>query len=284
MNIKLTKAMHSPEPDVGLNHERKDYLWLNISVLPYFRGLLRAVEARFYQDIQLESPTLDIGCGDGHFASVAFERPLEAGIDPWNTPIHEAKMWNSYTSLIQGDAGQMPFPNSFFSSGVSNSVLEHIPELDHVLCEIARVLKPGALFVFCVPNHLFLDSLSIGQFLDRVHLHSLADSYRSFFNKLARHYHSDPPEKWIDRLEKAGFVVDQFWHYYPPEALRISEWGHLWGIPTLLTRKLTGRWIFFPYRWNPFLFLINHILRKHYDRNPICENGVCSFYITRRIA
>ena len=39
-------------------------LWKNISELPYFRGLLRAVEGCFYQDIHLEEPILDLGCGD----------------------------------------------------------------------------------------------------------------------------------------------------------------------------------------------------------------------------
>lgn len=38
-----------------------DYLWRNISELPYFRGLLRAVEARTYRDIPLPGPVLDLG-------------------------------------------------------------------------------------------------------------------------------------------------------------------------------------------------------------------------------
>ena len=39
----------------------KDYLWLNIRELPYFRGILRAVEARFYQEFNLAGPVLDMG-------------------------------------------------------------------------------------------------------------------------------------------------------------------------------------------------------------------------------
>src|SRR4030067_3112346 len=68
----------------------KDYLWLNLRDLPYFRAMLRAVEAQFYQAFELPAPTLDLGCGDGHFASIAFERKLEGGLDPWSGPIHQA--------------------------------------------------------------------------------------------------------------------------------------------------------------------------------------------------
>jgi SAM-dependent methyltransferase len=276
----ISGELHS----TGSPPEKKDYLWLNISSLPYFRGLLRAIEARFYEELPLAQPVLDIGCGDGHFASIAFDQPLEVGLDPWQEPIQEAKQWNAYQSLVQGDAGRMPFPQAYFSSAVSNSVLEHIPEIQPVLNEIARVLRPGGLFVFCVPNHQFQASLSIGQFLDRLHLHAQGDAYRGFFNRIARHHHCDTPEIWLERLGKAGFTLERYWHYYPPKAMQISEWGHLWGTPALITRKLTGKWVLFPSQKNPFLRFLDRRLRKIYDQDPICEDGVCTFYITRRIA
>ena len=56
-----------------------DFLWRHLRELPAFRALLRAVEARFYQDLlPLQEPVLDLGCGDGHFASVTFPRRLDA--------------------------------------------------------------------------------------------------------------------------------------------------------------------------------------------------------------
>ena len=60
--------------------DEKDYLWENIKDLPYFRAVLRAVEARFYQDIALSQPVLDLGCGDGHFASKTFEEKIRFSI------------------------------------------------------------------------------------------------------------------------------------------------------------------------------------------------------------
>ena len=57
-------------------------LWRHLKTIPAFRGLLRAVEARFYQQLDLAEPILDLGCGDGHFSQMTFERPLTVGIDP----------------------------------------------------------------------------------------------------------------------------------------------------------------------------------------------------------
>lgn len=36
----------------------KDYLFLHIRALPYFRGFLRAIRSRYYKDFDLPSPIL----------------------------------------------------------------------------------------------------------------------------------------------------------------------------------------------------------------------------------
>jgi SAM-dependent methyltransferase len=258
----------------------KDFLWLHIKDLPYFRALLRSVEARFYQELTLIDPVLDVGCGDGHFASIAFDHPLQIGLDPWWSPLTEARQRKAYQLLVQAQGDRVPFSDAYFASAISNSVLEHIPGLQEVLVETARVLKPGAPFYFCVPNHHFLGSLSIGRALDRIGLHRLAKGYRNFFNRISRHYHCDPPEVWQARLEQAGFTVEHWWHYYRPAAMQVSEWGHYLGLPSWLSYKLTGRWILVPRRWN--LALTYRALRRYYEEEPRCEDGVCTFYIARR--
>jgi SAM-dependent methyltransferase len=279
--MKLSPAeSQQSKPNTETPHLRsKDFLWLNIRDLPYFRALLRAVEAAFYQDIKLPAPTLDLGCGEGHFASLVFDQKIDVGLDPWHTPIHEARMYQAYRLLTEADGGKMPYPNGYFASAFSNSVLEHIPHVEQVLQETARVLKPGALFVFCVPNHRFNESLSVAIILDKLRLPALAKLYRDFFSYIARHRHLDSPEIWKSRLALAGFEVEKWWHYFPPKALTVLEWGHYFGLPSYILRKLTGRWIIVPARWN--LMLTQRLLQPH-SKAVACDDGVCTFYIARR--
>lgn len=257
----------------------KDFLALHLRDLPYFRALLRAVEASFYQDLELPSPTLDVGCGDGHFASLAFERPIEVGLDPWHAPIHEAKRRQAHRWLVEADGGRAPFPSASFASAFSNSVLEHIPHVQDVLAETARLLRPGGIFAFCVPNDKFNPNLSVGKALDRVGLTSMGRAYRKAFTRIARHVHLDGPEIWQRRLEQAGFVIERHWHYFPPEALAVLEWGHYFGLPSWITRKLFGRWILAPTAWN--LRWLERLLRPYASAAP-CADGVCTFYIARK--
>jgi len=257
----------------------RDYLYLHLRDLPYFRAMLRAVEAYFYQDYELASPTLDVGCGDGHFATIAFNRRLEVGLDPWGGPIHQAAGLGGYESLVQADGGQMPFPDGYFASALSNSVLEHIPHVIQVLAETARVLQPGALFLFCVPNPRYLSELSIPRYLNRLGMARLGRSYTSWFKRMSRVHHAVEPDTWQAWLEQSGFKLEKWWHYFSPRAMRVLEWGHYFGAPTLLPHAVTHRWILAPARWN--LALTERFVRPYVQ--PVSDpQGTFTFYVARR--
>lgn len=250
----------------------KDFLSLHLRDLPYFRALIRAVEASFYQTLDLPAPTLDLGCGDGHFASLTFDRPIEVGLDPWHAPIHEAKRRGAYRWLVEADGARMPFPAGFFASAFSNSVLEHIPHVDAVLADLWRVLRPGAPFYFCVPNERYLSELSLARLF--------GGPYREWFRRMSRVEHADGPQVWQERLERAGFRLERWWHYFSPVAMRALEWGHYFGLPSLVARKLTGRWILAPTKWN--LWLTEQFVRRYASPEPR-QDGVFTFYVAVRI-
>ncbi len=290
-----------------------DLLWRHLRDLPAFRALLRAVEARFYADLPLPRPVLDLGCGDGHFASVAFDEPLEAGFDPWWGPLTEARERGAYRLLAQADGARMPYPDETFAAVVSNSVLEHIPRVQPVLAEVARVLRPDGIFYFCVPGPNFLPFLSIGRALDRLwqrgtqlvtlrtckpanlqtcplaHLPTCppanlptcppADLYRRFFNRISRHYHCDGADVWARRLEATGLRLVRWWPYFSRRALAALEWGHYLGLPSLVCKKLTGRWVLYPSRTH--LWLVERLMRPFYEE-PLPQQGAYLFFVARK--
>ncbi len=96
----------------------KDFLFLQLRDLPYFRAFLRAVESSYYQDLPLPAPVYDVGCGDGHFASLTFEQKIDVGLDPWHGPIHEAQKHGAYRSLVEADGAYSPFPGQLLCQRV----------------------------------------------------------------------------------------------------------------------------------------------------------------------
>src|SRR5574340_255847 len=136
----MRAIMSSSAPAVR-SQPASDFLFRHVRALPYFRGLLRAVESRFYQDLELAAPVYDLGCGDGHFASITFPQQIDVGLDPWRGPIHAAGRRGAYRGLVEADAAHTPFPTAQFASAFSNSVLEHIPRVQEGLNETARILR-----------------------------------------------------------------------------------------------------------------------------------------------
>lgn len=253
------------------NLQPKDFLFLQLRDLPYFRAFLRAVESTYYQSLPLPAPIYDVGCGDGHFASLTFEKKIDVGLDPWHGPIREARKRGAYHLLVEADGAHSPIPNDYFASGFSNSVLEHIPHVDVVLAETARVLKTGAPFYFCVPNPRYLSELSLS--------HLFGKNYSEWFRKMSRVSHADEPDVWQNRLERAGFELVRWWHYFPPASMRVLEWGHYFGLPSVVARLLTGRWIIAPTKWN--LWLTMQVVKKHASPAAV-EDGTFTFYIARK--
>ena len=257
----------------------KDFLWEHLRDLPYFRSILRAVEAELLQKVELPHPILDVGCGDGHFASVALDYPIDWGIDLHMPSIREAQSRKAYRAVMQANGSRLPFPDNSFSSAISNSVLEHMPELEAVLKDTSRVLNRSAIFVFTVPNPDYRDKLSFPKFLRRIRLHSLADAYERYFMWMSRTYNLLDEDEWGRLLSRVGLEIEETFRYFPPSSLHALEWGHYFGAPCLIPRRLFGKWILAPQRWN--LKWTERLVRQY--ANPMsCEDGTYSYYRVRK--
>ncbi len=255
-------------------------LFPHLRDLPYARALLRAVESGFYRDLELASPSLDLGCGDGHFAALTFDTVIDAGLDPLIVPHQTRAERDVYRLRVCADAGRIPFPDGFFASVVSNSVLEHIPHFQDALRETARVLRPGGLFICSMPNENFLSWLGPAQLFDKIGLKSVGRLYRAFFNRVSRHHHVYTASQWRELIETAGFRVEREWNYFSPEAFRVFELGHYLGVPCIPVRLLTGRWILARTRWN--LALTHRVLLPVFRSQRPQEAGAYTFFVLRK--
>ena len=109
---------------------------------------------------------LDVGCGGGllaeEFARAGFE---VTGIDPAPESIEAARAHASASGLSidyrTGHGERLPFPDAAFDHVTCCDVLEHVDDLDRVIGEIARVLRPDGLFFYDTINRTFLSRLAV---------------------------------------------------------------------------------------------------------------------------
>lgn len=259
----------------------EEILWRHLLNLPYFRAMLRSVENQMYQGLELPGPVLDMGSGDGHFASVAFQHPLDVGLDPWWGPLLESKREHPHTyhSLVRADGARIPYASGHFGSVVSTSVLEHVIQIQDVMDDIGRVVRPGGYFVFCVPNQRFTEHLLGVQFFHKLGWSAAADWYGRFFNRISRHKNLDGVDVWTERLKRSGFRVVQHFDYFSEESLHRMEVGHAFSLPAWVWKQLLGNWVLVQNKIN--LWLTFQVTRPAVQ-NPRTDAGVCTFYIAQR--
>jgi SAM-dependent methyltransferase len=263
--------------DEGLSER---ILRAHLREMPFHRVLMRSIEARILSEIPLPRPVLDVGCGDGHFASVLFPEGTDVGLDPGLSDAREACRRGVYRLVVGADSGVMPFPDASFASVMSNCVFEHIPDIEKTIGEIARVLRPGGTFAVTLIADSFRRLLTDERAWARLGLKRLHAAYVDWFNRKAVHYHFDSPAKWTARFEKAGLKVLDWRYYVSPEATHVFHRAHYVSLPHLVARKLTGRWVPFPALTDNAFWIRRY--RRFVDEPPPTE-GSCIAFVCERV-
>lgn len=253
----------------------RDVLRAHLREMPFHRVIMRSIEARILGEVDYPRPLLDVGCGDGHFASVVFPEGVDVGIDPGMEEAVESRDRGAYRMVVR-TSSTMPFADRSFGSVVSNCVFEHIPDIETTVSEIARVLKPGGRFACTVVGQYFNELLTDERAWSRLGLARAHRAYLDWFNRKSVHYRWDPPDVWIRRFERAGFRVESWRYYLSPRAARAFHRAHYVSLPHLVARKLTGRWVPFPALFDR-PFWIRRYLR--YVDEPAPERGSCIAFV-----
>lgn len=94
---------------------------------------------------------LDAACGEGHLADLVGMRKTLIGLDLDVRRLARARA-RLYRLLLHGSAAAIPVADASLSGIASVETLEHVPDVDGVLKEFARCLRPGGHLVLSLPS------------------------------------------------------------------------------------------------------------------------------------
>lgn len=97
---------------------------------------------------------LEAGSGTAFASSLlgALGGVTAVALDYDEEAMHEAKARDPRLMCVVGDMNALPFRAGAFDLTWNSSTIEHLPDFDHALGEIARVTRPGGSVFTGVPN------------------------------------------------------------------------------------------------------------------------------------
>jgi SAM-dependent methyltransferase len=101
-----------------------------------------------------EAKVLDFGCGSGQIVKLL----RNAGVSAFGCDVFFAGGVSAVPDELSGVVMEMqrntiPFPAGTFNVVINNQVMEHVEDIDAVLSEVHRVLKPGGVVLSLFPDH-----------------------------------------------------------------------------------------------------------------------------------
>jgi ubiquinone/menaquinone biosynthesis C-methylase UbiE len=172
---------------------------------PMRRAALRPIAAFMHGRDQRQASLLDVACGTGRFVRHvrrAYPALAITGLDLSRTYLEEARRHLKGlrpVNLLAGNAEEIPLPAASQDIITSIFLFHELPPTVRrkVVAEIARVLKPGGIFVL-------IDSLQLG---DKPGWDGLLEAFPFRFHEpYYRHYTTDNLDLM---LSKAGLAADE---------------------------------------------------------------------------
>jgi 2-polyprenyl-3-methyl-5-hydroxy-6-metoxy-1,4-benzoquinol methylase len=249
---------------------------------PLFLGLIRAKELELFRRFLpagLSSPgyrILDFGCGDGFFSRTLLNgrgTSLTAA-DRADTLAVQGEEGGRYKHVTRAAGESLPFKNDSFDLIMSNSVLEHVEDVQHTMQELARILKRRGTVLCSVMTERWETYLLGGAWLGQ--------SYAAWLRRRQEHKHLLAAGEWRARFEQAGLHPRTVIGYMDKRASRWLELAHYLSAPALVSHRLFGRWVLFPFLFD--LFPLHRLLAPLVSDDIPVEDGAALFFVLDKTA
>lgn len=202
--------------------------------------------------------SLDLGGGDGYLSHLLFDKPLTYNVDNDEArEVEEAKASGRYKHVLKESAEHMSLASESLGLVFSNSVIEHIPDVEAVLSEVARTLKKNGVFLFTSPSDQFKNHLYISSKLSAFGLGYAAEKYAIARNAALNHYHTYSHAKWKNLLAKHGLKLVKHAYYIDPTTCMM--WDKI-ALETRVRGLIDGNCQ--QHMWEKYQSLINTLYKK----------------------
>ena len=237
---------------------------------PLSWAIIRTPECTLLSKQRYISPVLEIGCGDGFVTQLIFnnqKKSVDVGIDLDAQELRRATKTGMYRVLKCTDIRKNSFKSNSFNTIFANGVLEHIPNLDRAISEIARLLKKNGKLFTTSPTPTYTQLLFYYRLFNFLGFRWLAEWYGKKINYIFAHHNLLVKSEWIQLLKKYKLHITHSSEYNNPPSTALHDLMLPLAVLTKSIKKRTDEMVLFPnIRWifiKPFAPIIEKMINHH---------------------
>lgn len=191
------------------------------------------------------SRLLEVGSGLGHLVAQLEDTFQTSGMDLNHWAVKQSRAVVGTSSLQTASAQELPYKDGTFHVVIIKHIVEHLPDPQRALNEIARVTESGGTLILATPN--------LGSLLKPWK----GDAWIGYQDPT--HISLKEPAEWLNLIRGAGFEVqrvfsDGFWDVpyirFIPKQIQKLIFGSLGGL-----QAISGI-VFLPMTWGESIIVI----------------------------
>jgi len=226
----------------------------------------------------LQTPVLDVGCGDGLFWEVITKEILGGGAQKLSglmgIDVNQAEL-DLASMRLSPQGGEVTAIDisdpdadlrTRFNTIICNCSLEHVPRLEPALNNIRQYLNPEGELFMVLPAPRWTDTLVVKKLLARVS-GRLAQMYAGLFDGFYQHHHLYPAWTWEHLLRSLGYEVE----IRGIGSRRANDLSELWYVPAMCSFAYKS--VFKHYPRGPTAYLKTRYLPRLADFLEEVEQG-----------
>lgn len=188
-----------------MKKNKKNIIYRIFSNWTFPTAIWRLNEFVVMNNINFRGKVLDLGCGNCAFVNLLLND--YKNVDIWGVDLNMSKLQSAKNNrsklelLSQSWAHQLCFHDNSFDFILANCALEHFDNLDCVLSEIDRVLRPNGTLILSIPNDIFIYGF-YGIWIEKFIL--------KIVNKILTHTNIYGITEWDKMLDKHNIKIVNF--------------------------------------------------------------------------
>lgn len=174
-------------------------------------ALTKTLEAKLFNQIKIDSPSIEIGIESGRVSRLTFKKDncFDYGLEYYYPTLPAKGECRVFKNLLSGSVFNLPFKDESFNTVVLVHTIDHFEKIDNALPELSRIISKGGRLIFSTYSNDYLGLTPIASLLKSLGFRKLLEKRIEGHSRRYKVYNFFDLNEWKAKLAKCEMDIEQ---------------------------------------------------------------------------